>query len=144
MSTVKFLKAAIEKVGIDTLVNNLANLNYDIRIYSRLLFGIDVVTQRDVETYVMKESKNPVRKINSSISNNLFELYNVTIHYESQEFRYINEKDAIPEDLNIKEFNNYCIEHKINWADELSDNYNKPISVFIEATIYRPIEDITK
>lgn len=144
MSTVKFLKAAIDSAGVDNLVNYLAKLNLDIKVYSRLLFGLDNITQRDVETYVIKKNNKPVRKITYEVDKYLLNLYNVTIRYEIQGFRYIKENDIVPENKTVKEFGDYCVNHNITYADGLKDEYTKPIPVWVKDSMYAQIEEITE
>lgn len=144
MSTVKFLKAAIDSTGVDNLVNNLASLNLDIKLYSRLLFGLDNVTKQDVEAYVMKKNERPVRKVTYDINKNLLDLYNVTIRFEVQTFRYISKEAVAPENNTLEDFNKYCKDHYIQHNDVENSEYTKAIPVWYADSMYVQIEEITK
>lgn len=144
MSNVKFIRAAIDKIGIDSLVNNLASLNLDMKLYSRLLFGLDDINQQNVENYIMKKAERPVRKITYNVSKNLLDLFNVTIRFEEQTFCYISRGAAVPEDMTLDDFNKYCKEHCIQHNDVKNSEYEKAVPVWHADSIYTQIEDITE
>ena len=92
----------------------------------------------------MKKNNKPVRKIAYEVDKYLLNLYNVTIRYEVQNFRYIKEDDIVPENKTVKEFAEYCASHNITYCDNQKDEYTKPIPVWDKDSMYAQIEEITE